>query len=108
MPQLIIRGVEVQPIKKISKNLIDELQEIIGCPRDYFTLEIVPTISIMDGVECTGRTFVQVNWFERGQDIQDKVAQSIDCNLRSVGYEQAEVFFTVLQENRYYENGTHY
>ena len=91
----------------MSKELIDELQQVIGCPRDYFTLEVLPTLFILDGEEDKGRPFIQINWFERGQEVQDKVAKVINRHARSVGYE-AEVFFTVLNENRYYENGEHY
>ncbi len=108
MPQLIIKGMELEKIKGISKPLVDELQEIIGCPRDYFTIEAVNSGFIMDGQQTEISPFVQINWFDRGQEVQDQVAAAIYRHIMSVGYSHVETFFVVLEENRYYENQTHY
>jgi hypothetical protein len=108
MPQIIIKGMEKHEIQAISKALVDELTEIIGCPRDYFTLEAVLSAFIRDGHEVKASPLVQVNWFDRGQAVQDQAAAALDRHIRSLGYEQVEIFFQVLQENRYYENGSHY
>ncbi len=108
MPQLIIKGLEQDKVKQISKPLVDELQQIIGCPRDYFTLEVVNSVFIMDGAERQITPFVQVNWFDRGQAVQDQVAAAICRHLQQAGCPQVETFFVVLEENRYYENQNHY
>jgi len=108
MPQLIIRGMKKQHIQAISKTMVDELTDIIGCPRDYFTIECFETTFIRDGQEVTGAPLIQVNWFDRGQTIQDAAARAIDRSVRSTGYEQIEIFFVVLDETRYYENGNHF
>lgn len=108
MPQVIIRGMDVEKVKTISGGLVDELTEIIGCPRDYFTIELLPTTFITDGKVGEGTPFVQVNWFDRGQEVQDKTAVAIDRHIRSAGYSQIDIFFVVLQESKYYENGRHY
>ena len=108
MPQLIIRGMKKECIQAISKTMVDELTNIIGCPRDYFTIEFLETCFIKDGLEVTGSPLIQVNWFDRGQTIQDAAAQAIDRAVRSAGYEQIEIFFVVLNETKYYENGIHY
>lgn len=49
MPQLIIRGMRKQDIQAISKTMVDQLTDIIGCPRDYFTIECLETAFIRDG-----------------------------------------------------------
>lgn len=108
MPQLIIKGMEPDKIKRVSTPLIDELQEIIGCPRDYFTIEAVNSVFIMDGQLQQINPFVQVNWFDRGQEVQDRVAAAIYRHVLLAGYSQVETFFVVLEENRYYENQKHY
>ncbi len=108
MPQLIIRGMKKQDIQTISKTLVDELTDIIGCPREYFTIELLETIFFKDGIEVTGSPLIQVNWFERGQELQDAAAQAIDQAVRRAGYEQVEIFFVVLEKTGYYENGNHY
>ncbi len=108
MPQLVIKGMENEQIKKISKPLVDELHEIIGCPRDYFTIEAVNSVFIMDGELQSVTPLIQVNWFDRGQQVQDRVAAAIYRHIAGIGFSQVETFFVVLQENNYYENGQHY
>lgn len=49
MPQIMIRGMDQKDIQLISRQLVTELTECIGCPREYFTIELLPTISIADG-----------------------------------------------------------
>ena len=108
MPQLIIRGLEKTEVQQISKLLVDELTVVIGCPRDYFTIEVPDTTFIYDGEEVTATPFIQVNWFDRGQSVQDQAAAAIDRHIRALGYNQIEIFFIPLQEAAYYENGKHY
>lgn len=108
MPQIIIKGMELDKVKAISTPLVDELQEIIGCPRDYFTIEAIVSAFIMDGKQTEISPLVQVNWFDRGQEVQDKAAAAICQHIISSGYSHVEIFFTVLEKNKYYENETHY
>lgn len=108
MPQIIIKGMEIDKVKAISKPLVDELQAIIGCPRDYFTIEAVSSAFIMDGNQIEISPLVQVNWFDRGQEVQDKAAAAICRQIISSGYSHVETFFTVLEKSRYYENEAHY
>ena len=108
MPQIIIKGMEIDKVKAISTRLVDELQEIIGCPRDYFTIEVSGSAFIMDGKQAQISPLVQVNWFDRGQKVQDEAAAAIFRNIKSSGYSHVEIFFTVLEKNKYYENETHY
>jgi len=108
MPQIKIRGVEVNDICSLSKKLIDELEEIIECPRSYFTIEHVPATFIADGDIVKAYPFVEVSWFDRGQEIQDKTALSITKAVQGAGYENVDIVFTILKENDYYENGSHF
>lgn len=108
MPQIIIKGAAVDKVKAISSALVDDLQQIIGCPRDYFTIEVVNSTFIMDGTEAEISPLVQVNWFDRGQEVQDKAADAICRHLKNSGYDHVETFFIVLEKSKYYENGTHY
>lgn len=108
MPQIIIRGMAQEDVKSISKRLVTELAECIGCPREYFTIELLQTVCIAEGEVSKGTLFVQVNWFDRGQVVQDQAAAILDRNIRNAGYSEIEIYFLVLNENKYYENGSHY
>ncbi|MEL7649112.1 MAG: DUF1904 family protein [Sedimentibacter sp.] len=108
MPALRFRAIDASKILEISKELTDELQELIQCPRSYFTLEVVQSRFITDGQFVEGPASVDVFWFDRGQEIQDKTAEIITRYINSSGYESVDIIFHTLEENRYYENGEHF
>jgi len=108
MPQLKIRGIEADKIKEVSKKLVDELAEIVECPRDYFTIECINTTSVFDGEIVATYPFIEVAWFDRGQKVQDKVANVITKYVNEIGIQDLDMAFTVFEEKRYYENGEHF
>lgn len=108
MPHIIIKGMKTVDVKTISRAMIDELEVIVGCPREYFTLEAVETNFISDGEQIVKDPFVQVNWFDRGQEVQDKTAGAITKHICIAGYKNVELFFIMLEKNNYYENGIHF
>lgn len=105
MPQLLIRNVQQQELEGIVESLVTELATIIGSPVDYFSVELLQNTIISKSAVYP---MVQVNWFKREQCVQNKVANSIDKHLRALGYEQIDVYFIILQEAAYYDNGEHY
>lgn len=108
MPQLIVRGIEAEKVCSISKALVDELEELLQCPRSYFTIECLNTAFIRDGAICDGYPFVEIAWFDRGQEIQDKAARIVTRYIQETGYENVDVIFRTLEKNKYYENGEHF
>lgn len=108
MPQLILRGVDTKQILPISTELLDDLQRIIGCPKGDLTLECLPSTFIADGQLTLGYPFVEIAWFDRGQEIQDQVAMSVTKAIQKAGYKNVDIMFTTLAKSRYYENGHHF
>lgn len=111
MPHLRFRAIEFDMVKDLSTELVDDLQPIMACPRGDFTLEHIPASFIFDGEVSEAYPFVEVFWFDRGQDIQDKVADKITVAIRKVmnDIEQdVAVIFTALTPSGYYDNGKHY
>jgi len=108
MPVLKLKSIKDQKACAISKSLIDELQELLQCPRDYFSIELVESKFIMDGEFVDGPPIVEVSWFDRGQVVQDTAAKIITKYLNSVGYKSVDVIFHHLEESSYYENGEHF
>jgi hypothetical protein len=105
MPHLIFRGISVEQVKTISKSLVEELAELCTCGTDNFTLEIVQSTFVFDQNEVPGYPYVEVKWFERGQDIQDQFAKAVTRNVHSLGIPEVEVAFTAFLESAYYSNG---
>lgn len=107
MPMIKIRGIEKQEVIKESEKLIDELVQVIECPRDYFTIELIQNLFIMDGKEVESPSIIEIGWFDRGQEIQDKVAKIITKHFKK-DRETLDVVFTKLESKCYYENGEHF
>lgn len=107
MPMLKIKGISQEEVMRESKQLIDSLVEIIECPRDYFTIELVENTFIMDGVIAVPPTIIEVAWFDRGQDVQDKVAKTITKHFKK-DRGCLDVVFKALEHSCYYENGEHF
>ncbi|UXI01877.1 DUF1904 domain-containing protein [Photobacterium sp. TY1-4] len=111
MPHLRFRAVEFDNVKAMSTALVDELQPLMACPREDFTVEHVSTTFIFDGEVSDAYPFVEVLWFDRGQEVQDQVAEVITRQVREE-LEDTEldvaVIFTPLSPAAYYDNGTHY
>ena len=108
MPMLKFKAIEIESVCKISKMLVDELQELIQCPRDYFSLTVDRAIYVKDGQIAKGDPVVEVSWFDRGQDIQNEAAKIITRYVNSAKYPNVDVIFFALDKSKYYENGEHF
>lgn len=105
MPLLTLRAIDMDKARKISKELIDDLQQAAQCPREYFSIEVTQSRYISDGEFVDGNPVVDVRCFDRGQEVQDKMAGIITKYIHSIGYESVDVIFTLLDNKTYYENG---
>jgi hypothetical protein len=108
MPILKFNGVEAKKICTISKELVDELENLLQCPREYFSLEVVQSLCIKDGnfVDISPR--IEVAWFDRGQELQNQAAKIITKHVNSIEYPNVDVVFISLEKLKYYENGNHF
>lgn len=105
MPHLVISGITVDQVKVISSALVQELAEVCGCDTDNFLLEVQSSTFVFNGDEVSGFPFIEVKWFERGQQIRDQFAKVVTKNVQSLGISEVEVAFTVFQPSGYYSNG---
>ena len=110
MPHLRFRAVEPQTVQTLSKSLIDDLQPHMDCPREDFTFEYIYSTFYHEGEVNQAYPFVEVLWFNRGQETQDEVAKIITHQVRGMIGEDVDVavIFTALDASGYYDNGQHY
>ncbi|WP_040906360.1 DUF1904 family protein [Youngiibacter fragilis] len=108
MPIIRFRAVKAADVRIISRALVDDLQKLTGSPREYFTLEVISSVYITDGIDAEGPPIVEVGWFDRGQELQDMAAKAITRHVQSAGYENVDVIFNIFRETSYYENGEHF
>lgn len=107
MPMLRFKGIPKEQLKSVSTLLIEDLHNIIGCPKDYFTLELIENSFIFDSMEVMPSPIIEIAWFDRGQTVQDLVATCITNHFKKYT-DCLEVYFIPLKECNYYENGMHY
>ena len=82
MPQLIFKGLKEDEVILLSKTLSDDLAKTTDTPNDWFLFEHIERKCYVLGERLTGDIHVDVWWFDRGQEIRDKVALSIDtCSI---------------------------
>lgn len=108
MPHLKLTGIRKETALTISTELVNDLEALLACPREYFTIELDEAIYIADGKIVPSPCKIAVEWFDRGQDNQDKAAIIITSILKKAGHETLDIYFTHLSETCYYENGIHF
>lgn len=108
MPQLKMKNIKKCHIQSMCKDMIDELQNLLECPRNYFTIECVNSEFITDGEIPSDYPFVEVSWFDRGQLVKDEVAVIITKYVQKAGYKDIDIIFNNLETKDYYENGKHF
>jgi phenylpyruvate tautomerase PptA (4-oxalocrotonate tautomerase family) len=110
MPHFRFRAVEPQLVQPLSKTLIDDLESLMKSPREDFTFEYIYTTFYHEGEVSPAYPFVEVLWFDRGQEVKDQVAQIITEQVRDVFEAPVDVavIFTALDPANYYDNAQHY
>lgn len=110
MPHLRFRAVEPQTVQTLSQSLIEALQPHMDCPAEDFTFEYIYSTFFHQGEVNSAYPFVEVLWFDRGQDTQDAVARIITAQVRGIIGEDVDVavIFSALNAQGYYDNGEHY
>lgn len=105
MPHIVFRGVETEKLRLVSVVLAQELAELCACGTDNFTFECVHTTVIFGGDMAGSYSFIQVGWFERGDEVRDRMAEAITRHVKSLGITEVEVVFITYEENAYYIDG---
>lgn len=105
MPMIKFKAIETKDVCSVSKNLIDELEELIKRPRENFSLSVDQSVYVKDGEVVKGGPVIEVLWVDRSQEIQDKAAKIITKYMNSVGYPNLDIIFFALDKSKYYKNG---
>lgn len=82
----------------------------MGSPREDFTFEYIYTTFFHEGEVSPAYPFIEVFWFERGQEVRDTVAQVVTKQVKEIVGEDnnVAVIFTALEPSAYYDNAKHY
>lgn len=104
MPQLIFHGIEPDTVRTCSTELVQQLATVMQTEVDNFLLEVVHSVQIIE----PSYPYIDVRWFDRGQDIQDRSAVIITNAFKDLGISPLDIIFIPLEKNSYYENAEHF
>ncbi len=117
MPHIRINGLDIPKVKQLSKDLSENLAEVVECPIDWISFSVGAAGE--GSVFCNGElakdtVFAYVEWFDRGLDAKNAVAKIITDSILGSGkaefseVETVDVIFIDLDKSNYYENGEHF
>lgn len=103
MPQLIFKGMPEQWVAEQAPQMIPSLAKIVGCPADWFALEWCPSTFYTNAGKEERHPVVQVWWFERLAEIQQKTASYLGETMIKSGLPSAQITFHPFSRSGYYE-----
>lgn len=106
MPHLLFRGVPTERLQSVASPLAEELAALCGCGTDNFTMNCLHTTNVFGcGSDAPAFAFVEIGWFERGQQVRDSFALAVTRSVQKLGINEIEVVFQTYREDSYYING---
>jgi len=105
MPHLLFRGIGPERLRPIAEPLAAQLAAICDCGTDNFTMDCFPTVAVYGGEGDRSFPFVEVAWFERGDDVRGRFAAAVTQQLSSLGLSGIEIGFRTFREDSYYIDG---
>lgn len=110
MPRFVFKNMEKDSVKILSEEIGGKLASIIDCPHDWLTFEHIENTIFLSGEDITNQSiFIEISWFKRDQETQDKVAKTLYNYLDKNTYKkEITIIFNELLKENYYESGEHY
>ena len=110
MPHIRVRGIEQAALEEVAGTIVEQFAKLTDTPNDHFTVEYIASQFVVAGGASLAYPFIEVLWFDRGQDVKTAVAHVIDTALRPFVGEDKDitVLFKDVNGNDYYENREHF
>lgn len=108
MPHLNFKNIERNKVKQLCKELTPQLAKEIDCPEDWITFSHMESQTFVQGEDNDDIVFVNVEWFPRTQEVQDKVASVLHNGVVETGSKEVVIIFNELKKEAYYEEGQHF
>jgi hypothetical protein len=109
MPHIRMRALSKEQVATLSQKMLQNLAGLIETGEDNFTFEKIDSQFFYGGKEVKSYPFIEVFWFERPKEVQDRTAAYITEQVKAlVPHEDVAVVFRRLEPSEYYENGRHF
>ena len=100
MPRIKVENVPKVLMSVIAPDLVKNFAEAVQCPEEWVTVADSGVT-----VYTSGYPVVDIVWFERPKEIQDKAAEAVAKWLESAGYKRFEIYFHIQDQKRVYSVG---
>lgn len=108
MPKVRINGVTPEQVVALAPILSQKLVEITECPIEYIEIEYIPSKVVINENLELGVAFVEIYWFDRGQEQSDALAKAYTEVFQKNGIENVDIAYMLYSKSLYYENGQHF
>lgn len=105
MPRLTTHAIPLETVRKASGPLAREIADLLGIPEDIVTLEVRQDPFVRGGAVVAGDPFISVALFDRGPELEDRVARAVTRHFQAAGVSHLDVCLLRLERARYYEDG---
>lgn len=106
MPHIIFKGIKEDKMVDISNVLPKKLSPLFGgVPDDWFFLEHIDAKYYYHGKVLESFPLVQINWYDKGPEVKEKVVFSIHEVLENLGYKSIKIFFINLDSDCFFSVG---
>ncbi|MFI3167074.1 MAG: DUF1904 family protein [Bacillota bacterium] len=114
MPNIRISGVSKETVSTLSNLLTNELASVMNLPQTALTFFAGDENLYRGSEKLDNFCYITVEWFDKGEEIQEKVAGILTkatLGNSQLGLERIQTVkmnFIMLVAKNYYANGVHY
>lgn len=101
MPRLAFHAITPDTVIAAHAPLMADFEEILGPAAAHTVFEVVQSTF----VPAPSFPFVEVAMFDRGLEVQDALARSLNQRLQEAGCSSVDIAFRRLERRGYYEEG---
>lgn len=103
MPQIMIKNVDLETVRKISGKISSSVAEIINVPIEHIVVEYNNVEFFRCGEKDEKTAMIWVSWKKRPAELQEKVAKALAEILFEEGYSPVETVYDNLNMDDFYE-----
>lgn len=103
MPQIICKNLPSDTVRELSRELTPLLARLNETPEDYYSFEAVASERFCSGCGQGVAPLIEIKQFPRKKEAEKESARLILEALHTQGYTCAELFYTHLCREDYYE-----
>ena len=103
MPQIILKNIGRETAVSLAPMIAETTAEIISVPANHIVVEYSEVSFFRGGMEDIESAMAWIYWKKRTPDLQKAVADALGEILLKAGFAKAEIVYSNLDMNDFYE-----